>query len=154
MKIIRHKGCGKCEFIQESIETMDYTKLKMMQNELFCNLFRRVYNSVDYYKVKIDKAGINRKEIRSLDDINRRPFMTKDDVRRAYPDKLLAVPRSKSVRIQSTSCTPSYAAKLGEYIVKNDLRGKLSLSSGIFGAEPWTDKKLPFLKVQLRILQE
>lgn len=215
-------------FYQESIETMDYTKLKMMQNELFCNLFRRVYNSVDYYKGKIDKAGINIKEIRSLDDIDRLPFMTKDDLRSAYPNRLLAVPKNKSVRIQSTSgttgkrviayytqrdleiweeccaraivavggssedvcqvsygyglftggaglnggsqrvgcltlpmstgntsrqiqfmidlkstilcCTPSYAANLGEYVVKNDLSGKLSLKSGIFGAEPWIDE--------------
>ena len=215
-------------FYQETIETMDYTKLKMIQNELFCNLFRRVYNSVDYYKEKIDKAGINIKDIRSLDDIDRLPFMTKDDLRSAYPDKLLAVPKSKSIRIQSTSgttgkrviayytqrdlelweeccaraivaaggssedvcqvsygyglftggaglnggaqrvgcltlpmstgntsrqiqfmidlnstilcCTPSYAANLGEYIVKNNLKDKLQLKSGIFGAEPWTNE--------------
>lgn len=215
-------------FYQETIETMDYTKLKIIQNELFCNLFRRVYNSVDYYKQKIDKAGINIKDIRSLDDIDRLPFMTKDDLRSAYPDKLLAVPKSKSIRIQSTSgttgkrviayytqrdlelweeccaraivaaggssedvcqvsygyglftggaglnggaqrvgcltlpmstgntsrqiqfmidlnstllcCTPSYAANLGEYIVKNNLRDKLYLKSGIFGAEPWTNE--------------
>lgn len=92
-------------FYQETIETINNLKLKTLQNELFCNLFRRVYSSVNYYKEKINNAGISINDIRSLDDIERLPFMTKDDLRSAYPDKLLAVPKSKCVRIQSTSGT-------------------------------------------------
>lgn len=46
-------------FYQESIETMDYTRLKSMQNELFCDLIKRVYKSVDYYKEKIEELGID-----------------------------------------------------------------------------------------------
>jgi phenylacetate-CoA ligase len=53
----------------------------------------------------MDKKGVSPADIRSVEDLPKLPFLTKDDLRKAYPYGLLALPRSETVRIQSTSGT-------------------------------------------------
>ena len=53
----------------------------------------------------MEKKGVVPEDIRSTEDLNKLPFLTKDDLREAYPYGLLAVPLSDCVRIQSTSGT-------------------------------------------------
>lgn len=216
------------KYYQEKQEKMNVEDIKKLQSKLLVRLVKRMYINVPYYQKKLRNLGIDLEEIKGIGDIYKLPFMTKDDLKKAYPDKLLAVPKSECVRIQSTSgttgkrviayytkndieiweeccaraivaaggdsqdvcqvsfgyglftggagmnggaqkvgcltlpmsigntkrqiqfmtdlnttilcCTPSYAANLGEYIEKNDLLDKLSLKTGIFGAEPWTNE--------------
>ena len=66
---------------------------------------RHVYEHVPYYRSLMEKKGVTPDDIRSVDDLHKLPFLTKDDLREAYPYGLLAVPRSEVVRIQSTSGT-------------------------------------------------
>ena len=66
---------------------------------------RHIYQHVPYYRALMDKKGVTPDDIRSVDDLYKLPFLTKDDLRDAYPYGLLAVPRNEVVRIQSTSGT-------------------------------------------------
>lgn len=58
-----------------------------------------------YYKKLMDENGITPEDIQSVDDLHKLPFLTKADLRDAYPYGLLAVPLRDAVRIQSTSGT-------------------------------------------------
>ena len=61
--------------------------------------------SIEKAEAKMEKAGITPDDIKGRDDLHKLPFVTKDDLREAYPYGLLAKPLADCVRIQSTSGT-------------------------------------------------
>ncbi|MBW1943118.1 MAG: phenylacetate--CoA ligase, partial [Deltaproteobacteria bacterium] len=63
------------------------------------------YDNTDFYRKKLDGAGIAPEDIRSLDDITRLPFMTKSDLRDNYPYGLCAIPQEDIIRIHASSGT-------------------------------------------------
>jgi phenylacetate-CoA ligase len=63
------------------------------------------YQGSDFYRQKIDESGVRPDEIRSLDDLQKLPFTTADDLREGYPFPLLSVPESQVVRIHASSGT-------------------------------------------------
>ena len=65
----------------------------------------RMENNVPFYKERLQKAGLSSTSIKSLDDIRRIPFTTKDDLRDHYPYGLLATPFKDVVRIHASSGT-------------------------------------------------
>ncbi len=93
------------KFYQPDVETMSPDAMRAMQNEKLVKQVRRVYDNVAYYRQKMDEKGVKPEDIRSVDDLHLLPFLTKDDLREAYPYGLLAVPLADCVRIQSTSGT-------------------------------------------------
>ena len=76
-----------------------------LQNERLVRQVNHVYKNVPYYKNLMDKKGVTPNDIKSIDDLHKLPFLSKDDLREAYPYGLLAVPLEDAVRIQSTSGT-------------------------------------------------
>ena len=76
-----------------------------LQNERLVNQVRHVYNNVPYYKKKMDDKGVGPEDIKSVGDLHKLPFLTKDDLREAYPYGLLAVTVEEALRIHSTSGT-------------------------------------------------
>ena len=214
-------------YYQPEIETMPYAQLRDLQDERFMKQVRHVWENVPYYRAKMEAEGVTLDDIHSLDDLHKLPFLTKDDLRLAYPYGLMGKPKSECVRIHSTSgttgkrvvafytqhdvdlwedccaraimaaggtkedvlhvaygyglftggagmhggghkvgcltvpissgntdrqlmfmedlgatilcCTPSYALYLAEAIQEKDLRDKINLKAGIFGAEAWTE---------------
>ena len=216
------------KYFQPEIETMPIPELRKLQSEKLVNHVKYVYENCAPYRAKMDEAGITPDDIKGYDDLPKLPFITKDDLKDAYPYGYVSVPMEECVRIQSTSgttgkrvvafytqddidiwetccaraivaaggskedvvhvcygyglftggpglnggshkvgsltlpmssgntdrqlqfmedlgstiicCTPSYAANLGETIVKRGLKDKLKLKAGIFGAEPWTEE--------------
>lgn len=92
-------------YYQPEIECASHEQIRAWQDERLVETVRRVYNDVPYYREKMQQAGITPDDIRSRDDLHKLPFLTKDDLRDAYPYGLLAVPLSDCVRIQSTSGT-------------------------------------------------
>lgn len=92
-------------YYQPEIECASREQIRAWQDERLVETVRRVYNDVPYYREKMQQAGITPDDIRSRDDLHKLPFLTKDDLRDAYPYGLLAVPLSDCVRIQSTSGT-------------------------------------------------
>ena len=92
-------------YFQPEIERASREQIRAWQDERLVKQVRHVYENVPYYRNLMDKKGVAPEDIRSVDDLHKLPFLTKDDLRDAYPYGLLAVPRSEVVRIQSTSGT-------------------------------------------------
>ena len=66
---------------------------------------KHAYNGSQTYKKKLDGAGLHPDNIRSLDDLQRLPFTTSQDLQEGYPYPLLSVPLEKIVRIHASSGT-------------------------------------------------
>ena len=92
-------------YYQPEIETMPQDQLRALQNERFLKQVRHVWDNVPYYRKKMEDKGVTLEDIRSIDDLHKLPFLTKDDLREAYPYGLMGKPLSDCVRIQSTSGT-------------------------------------------------
>lgn len=92
-------------YYQPEIECASHEQIRKWQNERLVSTVKRVYKNVPYYRNLMDKKGVTPDDIKSVDDLHKLPFLTKDDLREAYPYGLLATPLSEAVRIQSTSGT-------------------------------------------------
>lgn len=92
-------------YYQPEIETMPYEDLRKLQNERFMKQIRHVWEDVPYYRQKMEEKGVTIDDIKSIDDLPKLPFLTKADLREAYPYGLKGKPLSECVRIQSTSGT-------------------------------------------------
>ena len=92
-------------YYQEEIECASPEKIKKMQDERLVAQVKHVWDNVPFYRKKMEEAGISPEDIKGRDDLHKLPFITKADLRDNYPDKLVAVPLSECVRIQSTSGT-------------------------------------------------
>lgn len=93
------------KYWQADIETMSREDMKKLQNERLVKQVRHVYDNVPYYKALMDEKGVTPDDIQSVDDLHKLPFLSKADLRQAYPFGLLAKPLSDCVRIHSTSGT-------------------------------------------------
>ncbi len=92
-------------YYQQEIETMPVEKLKELQSERLVKQVKHVYDNVPYYRNLMDEKGVKPEDINGIEDLHKLPFVTKADLREAYPTGLLAKPMSECVRIQSTSGT-------------------------------------------------
>ena len=92
-------------YYQPKIECASREQIRAWQDERLAKTVKRVYENVEFYRKKMDEAGVVPGDIQSLDDLHKLPFLTKDDLRDAYPYGLLASTLSDCVRIQSTSGT-------------------------------------------------
>ena len=92
-------------YYQPEIETMPYEQLRQLQNERLLQQVRHVWDNVPYYRAKIEAKGVTPEDIRSIDALHKLPFLSKADLRDAYPYGLLGAPLSECVRIHSTSGT-------------------------------------------------
>lgn len=92
-------------YYQPEIETASREKILEIQNEKIVKQVRHVYDNVPYYKKLMDEKGVTPDDIKSVDDIKKLPFLTKADLRDAYPYGLLGTDLKNCVRIQSTSGT-------------------------------------------------
>ncbi|MDR1776689.1 MAG: phenylacetate--CoA ligase [Desulfovibrio sp.] len=93
------------QYFTPDMECASPEKMRALQSERLVKTVRHAYDSVPLYREIMGKHGVAPDDIRSVDDLRKLPFLCKDDLREAYPYKLLAVPRSEVVRIQSTSGT-------------------------------------------------
>ncbi len=92
-------------YYQPEIECASRDQIRAWQDERLAKTVKRVYENVAFYRKKMDESGVTPQDIQSVDDLHKLPFLTKDDLRDAYPYGLLAAPLSDCVRIQSTSGT-------------------------------------------------
>ena len=92
-------------YFQKEIETMSREEMKKLQSEKLVKQVKHVYDNVPYYRDLMDKKGVSPDDIKSIDDLHKLPFLSKADLRDAYPYGLLAKPLEDCVRIQSTSGT-------------------------------------------------
>ena len=92
-------------YYQKEIETMPVEEIKKLQSEKLVKQVKHVYENVEYYRNLMDAKGVKPEDIHGIEDLHLLPFLTKSDLRDAYPYGLLAKPLSECVRIQSTSGT-------------------------------------------------
>ena len=92
-------------YFQKEIETMPVEEIKKLQSEKLVKQVKHVYENVEYYRNLMDEKGVTPDDIKGIEDLHKLPFLTKADLRDAYPYGLLAKPLSECVRIHSTSGT-------------------------------------------------
>ncbi len=93
------------KYYQPEIETASPEKLREIQNERLVAQVKHVWDNVPYYRKKMEEKGVTPDDVKSVDDLKKLPFLTKDDLRECYPYGLLATDLKNCVRIQSTSGT-------------------------------------------------
>lgn len=94
--------------------------MKKLQLEKLQETVNLMYHTVEHFRIKMDQLGVKPEDIRSLSDIQRLPFSTKEDLRVNYPYGLFAVPKKDVVRIHASSGTTGKPTVVG--YTKNDLK--------------------------------
>ena len=92
-------------YYQKEIETMPVEEMKALQSEKLVRQVHHVYENVPYYRALMDEKGVTPDDIHGIEDLHKLPFLSKADLRDAYPYGLLGKPLKDCVRIQSTSGT-------------------------------------------------
>ncbi len=101
-------------------ECMPQDEREQLQLERLQATLFRVYMNVPFYRKTFDALGTDPDAFRSLDDVRRLPFTTKDDLRASYPYGMFAVPLREVVRIQASSGTTGAPTVVG--YTRNDLK--------------------------------
>ena len=107
------------EIWNRHFECMDRNGIRHVQSERLRETVERVYFNVPYYRNKMQEAGIGPESIRSIDDIAKLPYTTKQDLRDNYPFGLFAVPMSEIVRVHASSGTTGKPTVVG--YTRNDI---------------------------------
>ena len=97
----------------EEFETLPREALEALQFKRLQQVVQRVYHTVGFYRTSFDDAGIKPDDIKSLADLSRLPFTTKQDLRDNYPFGLFAVPMSSVVRLHASSGTTGRSTVVG-----------------------------------------
>lgn len=93
------------KYYQPEIETMPREELKKLQDERLAAQVKYVYENNEFYRGKMDAAGVKPEDVKTTEDLAKLPFTVKDDLRDQYPYGLMCKPLKDCVRIQSTSGT-------------------------------------------------
>ena len=92
-------------YYQEEIECASREQIRAWQNERLVKQVKHVWDNVPYYKKKMEEKGVTPDDIKGVEDLHKLPFLSKADLREAYPYGLLGTSQDEVVRIQSTSGT-------------------------------------------------
>lgn len=94
-------------------ECMSRDELADLQSKRLVKVVNRVYHNVEYYRKKMQAVGIEPGDIQGIEDLDKLPYTTKDDLRDTYPFGLFAAPQSEIVRIHASSGTTGKATVVG-----------------------------------------
>ncbi|MBQ9375267.1 MAG: phenylacetate--CoA ligase [Ruminococcus sp.] len=104
---------------QKDIECMSREDMKKLQDERLVAQVKHVWDNVPYYRNLMEEKGLTPDDIKGTDDLHKLPFLSKADLREAYPYGLLAKPLSECVRIHSTSGTTG--KRVVAFYTQNDI---------------------------------
>ena len=93
------------KYFQPEIECADPEELKKLQSEKLVKQVRHVWDNVPYYRAKMEAKGVTPEDIHGVEDLYKLPFLSKADLKEAYPYGLMGCSREEVVRIHSTSGT-------------------------------------------------
>ncbi len=113
-------GTSTPVYWQPDGECMDREELEQLQLERLEATLTRVYKNVPFYRRRFDEAGFVPDDLRTLGDLARLPFTTKDDLRASYPYGMFAVPLRDVVRLQASSGTTGSSTVVG--YTRNDIK--------------------------------
>lgn len=97
----------------EAKECMSRDEMAHIQGTRLVKLVDRVYHNVEFYRKRMQEAGLEPGDIRGIEDLCKLPYTTKTDLRDTYPFGLFAVPRSQIVRVHASSGTTGKATVVG-----------------------------------------
>ena len=100
-------------------ETLERAEIEKIQLERLQETVKRVYEKVLPYRKKMDAAGVKPEDIKTLKDLAKLPFTTKEDLRDNYPFGLFAVPKKDLIRVHASSGTTGKPTVVG--YTKKDL---------------------------------
>ena len=92
-------------YYQPEIECASREQILAWQNERLVRQVQHVWDNVPYYRKKMEEKGLTPADVKGVEDLHKLPFLSKDDLREAYPYGLMGKPLKDCVRIQSTSGT-------------------------------------------------
>src|SRR5690606_18383243 len=101
------------EDLRDSGERLSLDELRALQLTRLQETVRHAYANVPTYTAKLDEAGVGPDDIRSLDDLPKLPFTTKEDLRQSYPFGMFAVPMEQVARIHASSGTTGRPTVVG-----------------------------------------
>lgn len=107
------------KYWNEKIECMPREEMKKLQSERLVAQVKHVWDNVPYYKKLMEEKGVTPDDIHGIEDLHKLPFLSKADLREAYPYGLLAKPLSECVRIHSTSGTTG--KRVVAFYTQNDI---------------------------------
>jgi phenylacetate-CoA ligase len=94
-------------------ECMHVSALRELQLERLRKVVKTLWNKVPYYRQKMQVVGVTPSDIKKLEDIQKLPFTTKDDLRLCFPYEAFAVPLEKVIRIHASSGTTGKSTVVG-----------------------------------------
>ena len=97
----------------EKMECLDRGQMKAVQSDRLKETVQRIYHNVPAYRKKMQEAGLTPDDIRSVDDLSKLPFTTKEDLRDNYPFGMFTVPMSEIVRVHASSGTTGKPTVVG-----------------------------------------
>jgi phenylacetate-CoA ligase len=109
----------------KEVECMSDDERKKLQLEKLQAIVNYAYENVPYYRKRLDELDIKPEDIKTLKDIEKLPFTTKDDLRDAYPFEMFAVPKKEIVEVHTSSGTT------GKPTVSGYTRGDLEIWSEV-----------------------
>lgn len=109
----------------EKAECMSREDLEELQLKKLQDIVQRAYKNVPYYHQKFKEMNLSPDDIQSLEDLERLPFTTKDDLRQVYPFGMFAVPRKDIIEIHTSSGTT------GKPVVSGYTRADLDIWSEV-----------------------
>ena len=106
-------------FRLEPIETASRDEIAALQTERLKGTLQTVYENVQAYRKKFDAVGVSPADFRRLEDLEKFPFTTKQDLRENYPFGMFAVPMEKVARVHASSGTTGKPTVVG--YTRNDI---------------------------------
>ena len=97
----------------KEIECMERSKMKKLQLRRLQHIVQYSYDKVPFYKKRFDDIGLKPTDIQSLEDIEKIPFTTKDDLRKNYPYDLFAVSMDEIIELHASSGTTGKPVVVG-----------------------------------------
>lgn len=97
----------------QTIEKMGRDELRELQTEKLKATVNNVYSSVPHYREKMQQKGMLPGDIKTLEDLKKLPFTTKQDLRDTYPFGMFATPMEDIVRIHASSGTTGKQTVVG-----------------------------------------
>lgn len=96
-----------------TVEKMSRDELHFIQTKRLKETVERVYGGVPYYRDKMQQKGLLPGDIKTLEDLDKLPFTTKQDMRETYPYGMFAAPMEEIVRIHASSGTTGKQTVVG-----------------------------------------
>ncbi|MBP7652864.1 phenylacetate--CoA ligase [Candidatus Dependentiae bacterium] len=101
-------------------ESMNKKELQILQFERLQSTLNRVYNNVEFYKKKFNEINFMPEDLKSLNDLRKLPFTSKNDLKDSYPYQMFAVPLRDIIQIHSSTGTTGKPIIVG--YTKNDIK--------------------------------